>query len=110
MKAVYKYEIGSGVAPLRLPQGAKFLHAEGIDGDYYVWAEIDKAKPDVVAYIGVMLTGIELPNRELLLRGGVIPHHNGPVHVDSFTMPDSDDSTFVGHVYHFGYAKREDFS
>jgi len=111
VKVVHKYEIQSGVGEgIQLPQGARFLHVAGIDDKYWMWAEVNPAKPDVRAFIGVVITGVPLPDQAGLERQGVVAFYNGPVYIDTIIMPDSDGSPFVGHVYHFGFAERGQFS
>lgn len=86
--SIYKYEIFWRREPAIIHRGAELLYADSVEGRYFVWARVDPARERVGRQVGLFLTGDEVPtNWE---------------HVDSFRVPDSDGSPFLGHVFDGG--------
>lgn len=64
MKVVYKYDLTGApntILGIRLPRGAKFLHAANLNG-LKVWAEVDPQVEEELVYATIAFTGAALPD------------------------------------------------
>jgi hypothetical protein len=79
MLQVYKYRLPQviGVTELLMPKDADVISTELQDGELVLWALVDKAKENETRFFRTILTGEEVPRKDVIRFIGTVLAYNG---------------------------------
>jgi hypothetical protein len=79
MLQVYKYRLPqvTGVTEVLMPKDADVISTELQDGELVLWALVDVAKENEIRFFRTILTGEEVPRKDVIRFIGTVLSHNG---------------------------------